>query len=134
MKTNLYKIIAAVIAIIFSLLTIVEGSTVLLGISMQDYIVFTPLLVYNVIMGIVGVFVGSAIWVNTREALTYTKIILAAHTTVMIIVIFIHLLSNAVAMHSVQAMLVRVVVWLVIALLTWKSNQSVVNKKITEKL
>jgi len=134
MKTNLYKIIAAVIAIIFSLLTIVEGSTVLLGISMQDYIVFTPLLVYNVIMGIVGVFVGSAIWVNTREALTYTKIILAAHTTVMIIVIFIHLLSNAVAMHSVQAKLVRVVVWLVIALLTWKSNQSVVNKKITEKL
>ncbi|KAF0149920.1 MAG: hypothetical protein FD143_2681 [Ignavibacteria bacterium] len=133
MKTKLFKIIAAVIAIIFSLLSIVEGSTVLLGISVQDYTVFKPLLVYNVIMGIVGVFAGSAIWINTREAMRYTKIILAAHTTVMVIVIFIYLLSNAVAMHSVQAMLVRVVIWLVITLLAWKSNQSVVNQKNVNK-
>lgn len=133
MKTNLYKIIAAVIAIIFSLLTIVEGSTVLLGISVQDYIVFTPLLVYNVIMGVVGLFAGSIIWFNPKKAMTYTKIILAAHTTVMLIVIFIYLLSNAVAMHSIQAMLVRVVVWLVITLLAWKSNQSVVNQKNVNK-
>lgn len=133
MKTKLFKIIAAVIAIIFSLLTIVEGSTVLLGISVQDYTVFKPLLVYNVIMGIVGVLAGGAIWVNTREAMTYTKIILAAHTTVMLIVIFIYLLSNAIAMHSVQAMLVRVVVWLVITLLAWKSNQSVVNQNNVNK-
>lgn len=124
MKTNLYEIIAAVIAIIFSLLTIVEGSKVLLGISVQDYIVFAPLLVYNIMMGIVGLFAGSAICINTKKAMTYTKIILAIHISVMIIVFFIHLLSTAVAMHSVQAMLVRVVVWLVIALLTWLGNQS----------
>lgn len=76
MKTNLYKIIAAVIAIIFSLLAIVEGSKVLLGISVQDYIVFAPLLVYNVMMGIVGLFADSAICINTKKAMTYTKIIL----------------------------------------------------------
>ncbi len=134
MKTNLYKMIAAMIAIIFSLLTIVEGSTVLLGISLQDYTVFTPLLVYNVIMGIVGLFAGGIIWFNPKEAMTYTKIILAAHITVMVIVIFIHLLSTTVAMHSVQAMIVRVLVWVVIALLTWKSNQSIINKNITDKL
>ncbi|MEW6654525.1 MAG: hypothetical protein AB1394_13825 [Bacteroidota bacterium] len=133
MKTKLFKIIAAVIAIIFSLLTIVEGSTVLLGISVQDYTVFKPLLVYNVLMGIGGVFAGSAIWINARVAMRYTIIILAAHTTVMVIMIFIYLLSNAVAMQSVQAMLVRVVIWLVITLLAWKSNQSVVNQKNVNK-
>ena len=133
MKTNLYKMIAAVTAVIFSLLTIVEGSTVLLGISVQDYTVFTPLLVYNVIMGIVGLFAGSIIWLNPKEAMTYTKIIFAAHTTVMVIVIFIHLLSTTIAMHSVQAMLVRAVVWLIITLLVWKSNQSVVNQNNVNK-
>jgi len=85
MKTNIFKIIAAVIAIIFSLLTIVEGSTVLLGISEQDYTVFKPLLVYNVIMGVVGLFAGSIIWFNPKKAMTYTEIILAAHITVMVI-------------------------------------------------
>lgn len=133
MKRELFKIIAAVIAIIFSLLTIAEGSTALLEISVQDYTVFKPLLIYNIIMGIVGVFAGYAIWVKTRAAMTYTKINLAAHTTVMVIVIFIYFLSNAVAIHSVQAMLVRIVVWLVITLLVWKSNQSVVNQKNVNK-
>ncbi|MEW5843783.1 MAG: hypothetical protein AB1775_11020 [Bacteroidota bacterium] len=134
MKTKLFKIIAAVIAIIFSLLTIVEGSSVLLGISMPEYAVFKPLLVYNVIMGIVGVFAGSAIWLITKKAVTYAKIILAAHTIVMVIVISIHFLSDAISMHSVQSMTIRVVVWLIISSLTWKSSQSIVNNNITEKL
>ncbi|MGK9475413.1 hypothetical protein [Melioribacter sp. OK-6-Me] len=47
------RIISAIIAILFSLMTIVEGSKVLLGITIQDYTVFTPVLIYNVIMGIV---------------------------------------------------------------------------------
>lgn len=134
MKTNLYKIIAAVIAIIFSLLTIVEGSQVLLGLSVPGYSIFTPLLVYNIIMGLIGLFTSFVIWANTKKAMTYIKIILAAHTTVMAIVIFIHLMSTAISMHSVHAMIVRVAVWLMIASLIWKSNKSIINRNITEKL
>lgn len=134
MKKSIYKKIAAIIALIFSLLTIVEGSQVLLGITQPEFIVLTPLLIYNVIMGILGLLVSSTIWLNHKKVMTYIKIVLTAHTTVMVIVIFIHLLSTAISMHSVQAMIVRVVVWLIIASLTWKSNKSIVNKNITEKL
>jgi hypothetical protein len=122
-------IITAIIAILFSLLSIVEGSKVLLGITIQDYAVFTPLLIYNVIMGIVGLFVGVVIWFNHKKALASTKIVLIMHSAVLVIVIALYLLSNVVAMHSVQAMIIRVIVWIVISILVWKSNQSKVNNK-----
>ncbi len=123
------RIISAIIAILFSLLTIVEGSKVLLGITNQDYTVFTPLLIYNVILGIVGLYVGAAIWFNNKKALASTKIVLIMHSAVLVIVITLYLLSNVVAMHSVQAMIIRVIVWVVISILVWKSNQSKINNK-----
>ncbi|MBK7379090.1 MAG: hypothetical protein IPJ03_08795 [Ignavibacteriales bacterium] len=123
------RIISAIIAILFSLLTIVEGSKVLLGITNQDYTVFTPLLIYNVIMGIVGLSVGGAIWFNHKKVFTSTKIVLIMHSIVLVIVITLYLLSNVVAMHSVQAMIIRVIVWVVISILVWKSNQSKINNK-----
>lgn len=133
MKTKLFKIIAALVAIIFSFLTAVEGSKVLLRITVQDYKVFKPLLVYNVIMGIVGLFVGVAIWVNYRKAIASIKIVLIMHSAVLIIVIALYFLSNAVAIHSVQAMIVRIAVWLVIFILVWKLNQSKVHNKNNEE-
>lgn len=129
MKINLYKIIAAVVAIIFSFLTVAEGSKVLLGITVQDYTVFTPLLVYNVIMGIVGLFVGVAIWVNHKKAMAFIKIVLIMHMAVFVIVTLLYLFSDVVAMHSVQAMIIRVVVWVIISILLCKFNQSAVNNK-----
>ena len=133
MKKTIFIKIAATVALLFSILTIVEGSQVLLGIAQQDYTVFTPLLVYNIVMGIAGVFVGSAIWVNYKRVITYIIIVLTAHLTVLIIVILLHLLSNVVAMHSVQAMIIRVSVWLVIVLISWKTNQSkIVNQNNIE--
>ncbi len=124
------RIISAIIAILFSLLTIVEGSKVLLGITIQDYAVFTPLLIYNVIMGIVGLSVGGAIWFNHKKDFTFTKIVLVMHSAVLVIVTTLFLLSNVVAMHSLQAMIIRVIVWIIILLLVWKSNQSKTNNQI----
>lgn len=129
MKNNLSRIIAAIITIIFSLLTTVEGSKVLFGVSVQDYTVFTPLLIYNVIIGIVGLFVGAAIWVNHKKTIASIKIVLIMHSAVFVIVIALYFLSNEVAMHSVQAMTVRVLVWLVIFILVWKSNKSEIHNK-----
>jgi hypothetical protein len=129
MKTNLYKIIATVVAIIFSFQTVAEGSKVLLGITIQDYTVFTPLLVYNVIMGIVGLFVGVAIWANHKKAIASIKIVLIMHSAVFIIVTILFLFSDVVAIHSVQAMIIRVAVWVIISILVWKFSQSRVTNK-----
>lgn len=135
MKTNLYKIIAALIAIIFSFITVVEGSKVLFGSTVQDYTVFIPLLVYNVFMGIVGLFDGVAIFVNHKKAVTFTKTVLIMHSAVLIIITLLYLLSDVIAIHSVQAMIIRVVFWIVISILVWKSSQSnVINRNNVKQL
>jgi len=124
MNKNIFMKIAATVAVVFSLLTIVEGSQVLLGITQQDYIVFTPLLIYNVVMGIVGLFVGVLIWFNNKKALTLTSIVTVLHLIVLVVVAIIFISDGPVAMHSVQAMIIRSAVWLAITLVTWKINQS----------
>ncbi|MFA3781467.1 hypothetical protein ABRY23_00210 [Melioribacteraceae bacterium 4301-Me] len=133
MKINLRRIAAVLVTTIFSLLTIAEGSKVLLGITVQDYKVFKPLLVYNVILGVVGLFVGVAIWLNHTKAVVSIITVLIMHSAVLVIVIALYFLSNAVAIHSVQAMIVRVVVWLVIFILVWKLNQSKAHNKNNEE-
>ncbi|MBK7631264.1 MAG: hypothetical protein IPJ23_11300 [Ignavibacteriales bacterium] len=122
-KTFFFKI-AAIVAVLFSLLTIVEGSQVLLGLTQHDYIVFTPLLIYNVVIGIVGLFVGVLIWVNHKKALMLTSIVTILHLTVLIIVAVIFISDGPVSMHSVQAMTIRSAIWLAITLVTWKTNKS----------
>lgn len=122
MKKNIYRKIAAAVAVVFSLLTIVEGSQVLLGITQHEYIVFTPLLIYNILMGLAGFIAGIMIWLNRKKAFMITKLILAAHLIVLLIVGVIYFSSNVVAMHSVQAMSIRVIIWLIIALVSWKTT------------
>lgn len=124
MNKTIYKKIMACIAIVFSLLTIVEGLQVLLGITIPEYIVLTPLLIYNVIMGIVGLFVGVMIWVNHRKALTFTIIIMSAHLIVLLIVSVIYFSNGTVALHSVEAMSIRSVVWLAILWVVWKTDKT----------
>jgi len=124
LNKNVFKKIAAVVAVLFSPLTIVEGSQVLLGITKQEYIVFTPLLIYNVAMAIVGLFVGVLIWFNHKKALMLTSIVTVLHLIVLIAIAVIFISDGPVAMHSVHAMTIRSVVWLAITLVTWKTNQS----------
>lgn len=130
---TIYKKIAASVAVVFSILSIKEGSQVLLGITLPDYVVLTPLLIYNVAMGGIGVLVGIALWLNHRWALLLTTIVAAAHIIVLFVVGVLYFSGGAAAMHSIQAMSIRVVVWLVIALLVWKSNQSVGNQNNVNK-
>lgn len=128
MNKTIYKKIAASVAVVFSLLTIVEGTRVLLGITQPDYVVFAPLLVYNVTMGVVGVFAGVALWINYGWSLRLTKIVVAAHIIVLLTAGVIYLSGNAVALHSVNAMIVRSVVWVAITLVAWKTGKTVEEK------
>ncbi|MEO8168778.1 MAG: hypothetical protein ABI623_11055, partial [bacterium] len=86
MKTNIMRRIAAGVAIAFSLLTITEGSQVLLGISHPDYVVLPWLLIYNVIMGVVGLVSGVALWLNGRWARTLVASIGVAHVVVLLVI------------------------------------------------
>ena len=122
MGKNIYRKIAATVAVLFSLLTIVEGSQVLLGITQQEYIVFTPLLIYNVAMAIAGLSVGVLIWFNHQKALILTSIVTVLHLIVLIVVAVIFISDGPVAMHSIQAMSIRVVIWLIITWVAWKIN------------
>lgn len=124
MNKTIYKKIAASVAVVFSLLTIVEGTQVLLGITQPDYVVLTPLLIYNVIMGIVGLFVGVMILVNHCKALLLTSIVIAAHLLVLLIVGVIYFSNGTVALHSVKAMSIRSVVWLAIVWVVWKTDKT----------
>jgi hypothetical protein len=120
MKKNIMIKLAAIIAFGFSLLTIVEGTQVLLGISKPGYIILSPLLYYNVIMGFVGILVGTAVWVNYKKQMTLIKIVLTAHFFVLILITGIYFIASTVSMHSIQAMIIRVAVWLVIYFMVWK--------------
>ena len=122
MYKTIYKKIAAGVAVVFSLLTIVEGTQVLLGITQPEYVVLTPLLVYNVTMGVVGIFAGVALWINYGWSLKLTMIVVAAHLIVLLIVAAIYLAGGAVASHSVNAMVIRSVIWAAITLVAWKTR------------
>jgi len=124
MNKIISKKIAASIAVIFSLLTIVEGSQVLLGMTQPAYIVLTPLLIYNVFMGFVGIMTGVALWMNHKKAVILIKIVAGAHFVVLLTIGVIYLATVAVAIQSVQAMSLRVVIWLIIALVAWRTNNA----------
>lgn len=115
---------ASVIASGFSLLTIFEGSRVLLNIVQPDYIVLQWLLIYNVVMGVVGVATSVVIWMNHRTARTFTVIIMLAHFVVLLVVATMFLSNGHVSEHSIHAMILRTGIWLLITFLAWKSSTS----------
>lgn len=124
MNKTIYMRIAAIVAVAFSILTVIEGAQVLLGISQPDYVVLTPLLIYNFIMGIAGILVGVILWINYAKALRYTVIVTAAHLTVLLIIGSIFMSDGNVSQHSIQAMTIRLMVWLTITGTVWKTSKS----------
>lgn len=126
---NLMNRITAIVAMIFSALSIIEGSRVLLKVSVPDYIVFTPLLIYNIILGAVGVYIGILILRRHKLSLRYSIIVTFFHVSVLITVSLLYLFSSFISDHSVNAMLVRVVVWLIITITVSYSNKHSIEQK-----
>lgn len=126
MNKIIYNKIAASVAVVFSLLSIIEGTKVLLGVAQTEYVVLTPLLIYNVVMGFMGVFVGIALWRNHARSLMFTSMVAAAHLIVLLVVGVLYVSGGVVAEHSLQAMGIRTVVWLTIAVVSRKVGKSIV--------
>ena len=115
--------LAASVAIAFSLLSIIEGLKVLFGIKIPEYLVFTPLLIYNIFMSVVGFITGFLLWLNYKKIVILVKIILGAHIIVLLIIGILFLTDYMVAFHSVQAMIIRVIIWLIIFFVTFRKDK-----------
>ncbi|MEW6508873.1 MAG: hypothetical protein AB1432_14120 [Bacteroidota bacterium] len=122
MKKLLINIVSTIV-IIFSLLSIWEGSRVLLGISVPDYKVFAPLLIYNVVMGFVGVVVGITIFIRHKYSIRYSSIVTLFHISTLITISLLYFNTSSVSAHSINAMIIRSALWLLTTISLLFSNR-----------
>lgn len=105
--------IAAVIAIIFGIVTMAAGIGVLGG-SNPGYTVYLPLLLYNTAMGAVYVLVGVLAWRRSNRGLYGCIAVVALNLVVLCALVLLYKSGGDIAMTSLQAMSFRTVVWAVL--------------------
>lgn len=121
MKTTLNKI-ASVLAFTIGGMAIFAGGKVLLG-NNPGYYVINWLPVYNYTIGILTVFITAIlIWMNSRFALPAAIGMFSLHTLVMLVLQTAY--RGIVAPDSIQAMTLRLGVWVVILGLMFAQSQS----------
>ena len=103
--------LAALLALVIGLLTVVEGGIVLLGLETKPYPVLPWLLRYNVAMGFVSLAAGHGLWREQGWAETLSQMVLACHGLVVLSLLGVHLLGMTVAVQSIGAMLFRTAIW-----------------------
>ena len=108
------QIIAMVLAGLIGIMSVISGSTVLLGLREVQYTVLNGLLVYNVAVGALSVITAFLIWKNFMLSKIYISLILIFHASVLA---YLYFFSETVAMESIKAMTFRVGIWLLIFLL-----------------
>jgi len=117
-----YKI-AAVIALLIGMTSVLAGTRVLMGISTPEYHVMDWLLVYNVFAGITSTAVSILIWKEYWQAFTASVLIAASH--IIVLVLLISAFNEITAIESIKAMTFRSTIWLIIILLSIKpKNQT----------
>lgn len=106
---------AAGVGFVFGLMSVVAGTRVLVGLAHPDYVVLRWLLVYNVAAGAAGVLAGAGLWRLRNWATRLTRFVAAAHGVVLAVLMVLWVTDRPVALDSLIAMLLRVVVWTAIA-------------------
>jgi hypothetical protein len=119
---GIWNKIAAVLALIIGAMAVFAGGKVLLGIDPGYYVIdWVP--IYNFGMGVITFFFTAVLlWKNHRFALPAAGVTLAAHSIVMTILQTMY--RNAVAAESIQAMTIRMIVWVMILLLLFLQSRS----------
>lgn len=111
MSINLNKI-AAVLAFIIGGMAIFAGGKVLLG-NDPGYYVINWLALYNYTIGILTVFITAIlIWTNNKLALPAAIATFSTHAIVMLTLQTLY--RDTVAIESIAAMTLRLIVWAVI--------------------
>lgn len=106
--------VIAAIGIGFGLLTIFIGGQTLLGYSDPGYVVFLPLLIFNIVMGLVYVVSGFMIWRYFNLGITAAKMIFLINFTALILILVAYFMGGNVATESLKAMSFRTVIWLLL--------------------
>ncbi len=109
--------IAAILALLIGIMSVISGSMVLLNYNIPNYNVLNWLVVYNVILGGISIIAAILIWKNNKSA---GKIILAILISHLLVFLYLYFLNQEVAMESIKAMGFRLSVWTIIILLTYK--------------
>jgi len=116
--------IAAAVAVLFGLVTLVAGGRVLLGAD-PGYRVFMPLLVFNTAMGLAYVAVGVLAWRRHRLAVPGAAAIVLANLAMLAFIGFVYQPDGPVARQSLGAMSFRTAVWVLLLLVfRWTSSGS----------
>jgi len=111
---NLHKI-AAILALLIGAISIFAGTKVLLGIDTKNYTVLNWLVVYNVTYGVISIITAYFIWSTHTFAKKAIAFVLASHV---LLLIYLNFFDETVASESINAMVFRVSIWSVIALVT----------------
>lgn len=114
--------IVSAVAVIFGLATVLAGGRVLAGAD-PGYVVFRPLLVFNVLMGVAYLATGVVIWRGLRQASLAAGTIFGLNAIVLLAVTILFANGAAVAPDSVRAMIFRTAVWLVLLLALLRSER-----------
>lgn len=114
--------IVAILAAIMGLMAVVTGARVLLGVFDPGYQFFISLIVYNIIIGVVSIITSIYIWRNNKTRLLLSKVITGLHLTVLLLLITIF--SEIISNHSIGAMAVRSVAWIIFSVIIWRSNSN----------
>lgn len=124
---TIFTKIAAVLAAIIGLMAVFAGGRVLLG-NLPDYYVITWLPVYNFLLGIISVSITAIIfWKNLRFAISAAIVTFSLHGVVMLVLQTAY--RSVVAIDSIQAMSIRLVVWaLILVLLGFQQRKNQIRK------
>jgi hypothetical protein len=114
--------IITVIAIVFGLLTIMSGGSVLFidGTSRQDAGNYVPFVVwFNFLTGFIYVIAGSGLWMQKNWAV-WLSIFIAVAIIVVFALFGLHILNEGLyEVRTVVAMSLRTVVWALIAIFAY---------------
>jgi len=105
----------AVVAGAFGLVTILAGAKVMAG-SDPGYIVYRPLLIYNTAMGAAYLATAFMAWQHPGRGKMWAAAIFTLNLLVLGGVGYLYSVGGAVAIHSLRAMALRTVVWLLLFL------------------
>jgi hypothetical protein len=112
---RLFRAFLVLVALFFGLATLVAGTRVLAGAD-PGYVVFEPLLVYNVAMGLAYVAAGVLAWRNLAWGTRAAFAIFVLNLAVLAAIAWLYSSGGAVAIESVRAMILRTAVWLLLFL------------------
>jgi hypothetical protein len=114
----------ACVAVLFGLATIFAGTRVLVGFD-PGYIVFQPLLIYNIAMGMAYVAAGIIAWRSSYRGMYAAVIIFGLNFIVLGAISYLYTKGSAIAVDSLHAMTLRTLVWLALFVgLAWISRRN----------